>query len=133
MATPAAPLPPSRPDALLHLAQARQNYELYQQLKQAGQHLDWAVTLLVYTALHLAEAYLAETASSAFDLPKGHEVIGPVTTSASPSQPLRRSSNTKLSRSAELWQNCEDSVSTWHREGQPSQTERRACIRGLAE
>src|SRR3954447_14599443 len=31
------------------------------------------LTLLFYTALHLAEAFLAEKASSAFELPKGHE------------------------------------------------------------
>jgi hypothetical protein len=73
MATPAPPTPPSNPDALLHLAQARQNYQLYQELKRGGQHLDWAVTLLFYTALHLTEAYLVERASSAFDLPRGHE------------------------------------------------------------
>src|SRR5437588_7560509 len=73
MATPAPPTPPSKPDALLHLPQARDNYRLYQELKQGGQHLDWAVTVLFYTALHLAEAYLAETISSAFARPKGHE------------------------------------------------------------
>lgn len=73
MAPPPPPTPPSKPAALSHLAQARHNYHLYQELRTGGTHLDWAVTLLFYTVLHLAETYLAERASSAFDLPKGHE------------------------------------------------------------
>jgi hypothetical protein len=41
-------------------ARARANYGLYQQLKTECRCLDWAVTLLFYTALHLADAYLCE-------------------------------------------------------------------------
>ncbi len=66
-------MPPLKPEAHLHLVQARQNYHLYQALKQGSQHLDWAVTVLFYTALHLAEAYLAENTSDAFSRPRGHE------------------------------------------------------------
>lgn len=65
--------PPSRSESLLHLAKARQNYRLYQQLKRGGDDLDWAVTVLFYAALHLAEAYLVEISPSAFSRPKGRE------------------------------------------------------------
>ena len=41
MSISGSPAPPSRPNALLHLAQARRNYRLYQELKQGGEHLDW--------------------------------------------------------------------------------------------
>ena len=44
----------------MHLDQARQDYTLNQELKRRGQYLDWAVTVLFYTALHLAEACLVE-------------------------------------------------------------------------
>jgi hypothetical protein len=40
-----------------HLDQARRNYALYQQLLGSGQNLDWALTCLYYTAVHLVEAY----------------------------------------------------------------------------
>ncbi len=58
--------------ALAHLEQARSNYRLYQRLKGEGDHLDWAATLLFYTALQLAQAYLVEVASDGFDYPRGH-------------------------------------------------------------
>ena len=53
-------MPPSKPEAIRHLAQARSDYGLYQELKRRGEYLDWAATALFYTALHLAEAGLAE-------------------------------------------------------------------------
>lgn len=55
-----------------HEAKARHNYSLYNQLRADEQYLDWAVTLLFYTALHLAQAYLVEAAATGFDIPKGH-------------------------------------------------------------
>jgi hypothetical protein len=61
MSPPPSPTPPSKPAALQHLAQVRDNYRLYQELKSSGTHLDWAVTVLFYTVLRLVEAYLAET------------------------------------------------------------------------
>ena|SRR5437899_7371400 len=73
MSAASATPPPSKPQALLHLAQARQNHDLYQQLKREGKHLDWAVTVLFYTALHLIQAYLVELAATGFDIPKDHE------------------------------------------------------------
>ena len=60
MAATTPPTPPSKREAIQHLAQARHDYELYQELKGRAQYLDWAVTALFYTALHLAEACLAE-------------------------------------------------------------------------
>jgi hypothetical protein len=60
MAAPSPPEPPSKPEAIRHLVQARSDYGLYQELKRRGEYLDWAVTALFYTALHLAEAGLAE-------------------------------------------------------------------------
>jgi hypothetical protein len=53
-------VPPSKPEAIGHLLQARSDYGLYQELKQQGKYLDGVVTALFYTALHLAEAGLAE-------------------------------------------------------------------------
>lgn len=57
------PMPP--PDSLSqdsgdHLDQARHNYRLYLHLQAEGQFLDWAITLLFYTALHLVQAHAAQ-------------------------------------------------------------------------
>lgn len=60
MAAASPPVPPSKPEAIRHLNQARSDYRLYQELKQRAECLDWAVTALFYAALHLAEAALAE-------------------------------------------------------------------------
>src|SRR5690242_11659410 len=60
MSAPPPPLPLARPEAAAHLVQARHDYALYQELKDRGQYLDWAVTALFYTALHLVEACLVE-------------------------------------------------------------------------
>jgi hypothetical protein len=62
--------PPSKPEAVRHLAQARHDYALYQELLGRAEYLDWAVTALFYTALHLAEACLAEQFQSGG--PKSH-------------------------------------------------------------
>jgi hypothetical protein len=48
---------PSRRDR--HLDQARRNYALYQRLTAGEQDLDWAVTALFYTAVHLLQAFAA--------------------------------------------------------------------------
>jgi hypothetical protein len=48
------------PNAQDHLERARHNYRLYQQLKDGGEFLDWALTLLFYTALHLVQAYACQ-------------------------------------------------------------------------
>jgi hypothetical protein len=72
MTTPPSATPPTKPLALQHLMQARQNYKLYQELKQGGEYLDWAVTVLFYAALHLVQAYLVETAPSEADIPADH-------------------------------------------------------------
>jgi hypothetical protein len=60
MAAASPPVPPSKPEAIRHLVQARSDYGLYQELKPRGEYLDRTVTALFYTALHLAEAGLAE-------------------------------------------------------------------------
>jgi hypothetical protein len=73
MAAPSPPIPPSKSAALAHLEQARLNYKLYRELKLQGEHLDWAVTLMFYTALHLIQAYLVEIAATGFDIPSDHE------------------------------------------------------------
>jgi hypothetical protein len=52
--SPSAPLPPR---ASRHLDQARCNHALFQRLLSSGQDLDWALTALYYTAVHLIEAY----------------------------------------------------------------------------
>jgi hypothetical protein len=57
---------------LKHLLQARQNYKLYQELKQGGEHLDWAVTVLFYAALHVVQAYFVESAASEAEIPRDH-------------------------------------------------------------
>jgi hypothetical protein len=64
-------MPLSNPLARTYEEQAQRNYKLYCQLRDEGAHLDWAVTLLFYTALHLINAVLIET-GTAFDLPRDH-------------------------------------------------------------
>src|SRR5215212_4390159 len=70
----AAPPPPApwRQRAAAHLAQAQHNHRLYRQLRAGGEFLDWAMTALFYTALHLIQACLIDMASDAFDYPRGH-------------------------------------------------------------
>lgn len=47
-------------DAAAHLTKARHNFELYQKLRSERTHLDWAITLLFYTALHLVQSYACQ-------------------------------------------------------------------------
>lgn len=61
------------PLANAHLEQARDNYQLYRQLRVEGKHLDWALTLLFYAALQAVQAYLVETAVTGFEIPRGHD------------------------------------------------------------
>jgi hypothetical protein len=72
MATPPTP-PPWKGNIPRHLAQARHNFRLYQKLGDEGEFLDWAVTALFYTALHLIQACLLDSAADAFDYPRSHE------------------------------------------------------------
>ena len=51
--------PTLRPDAERHLRKARDNFALYEQLRGEGK-LDWAVTLLFYSALQLVDAWLVQ-------------------------------------------------------------------------
>jgi hypothetical protein len=62
----------TRDPAQRYLDQARENYRLYRRLRSDVDHLDWAVTLLFYTALQLIQAYLVETAAP-YDIPRGHD------------------------------------------------------------
>src|SRR5438034_628663 len=64
-------MPLSKPLAQTYEEQARRNFKLYRQLRDESAYLDWAVTLLFYTALHLINAVLIET-GTAFDLPRDH-------------------------------------------------------------
>jgi hypothetical protein len=64
--------PPSKPAAIKHLEQARQNYTVYQELKN-GTHYDWQAIVLFYTAMHLVQAYFVQEASTGFDIPKEHD------------------------------------------------------------
>jgi hypothetical protein len=59
--------------AKAHLDQARKNLSLHRQLRKEGEHLDRSLTLVFYSALQLIQAYLIETAQSAFDVPSGHD------------------------------------------------------------
>ena len=52
-------MPLTKPDAVRHLDKARSNHALYEKLKSEATHLDWAVTVLFYTALHLVQAFFA--------------------------------------------------------------------------
>jgi hypothetical protein len=63
----------SKPAAQAHLDQARENHRLYLDLMAADEHLDWALTLLFYTALQLAQAFFVERAATGFDVPRGHD------------------------------------------------------------
>jgi len=67
------PTPPWKRSIPSHLAQARHNFQLYRKLKDEGEFLDWAVTALFYTVLHLIQACLLDIAADAFDYPKSHE------------------------------------------------------------
>jgi len=51
------PPPPLLPEAAERLLRARHNYSLFQVLQAGGAHLDWAVTVLFYTALQLVDAH----------------------------------------------------------------------------
>src|SRR5437870_4490473 len=73
MSSASSAAPPTKQLAIDHLKQARQNYKLYGELKTKGEHPDWAVTVLFYTALHLVQAYLVESAKTGFDIPEKHE------------------------------------------------------------
>ena len=50
MSSPSPATPPLKAAAAKHLELARQNYETYHRLEHSGQDLDWAVTVLFYTA-----------------------------------------------------------------------------------
>jgi hypothetical protein len=69
----AASPPPWKQQIPHHLSQARHNFRLYQKLRDEGEFLDWAVTALFYTALHLIQACLIDIAGNAFDYPRSHE------------------------------------------------------------
>lgn len=73
MSSPFPATPPLKVTAAKHLTRARQNYETYGRLKRSGQDLDWAVTVLFYTALHLAQAYFVQQAATSFDIPRNHQ------------------------------------------------------------
>lgn len=73
MASPASPSPPKQ-RAALHAAQARHNFELYQQIKSKDAFLDWATTLLFYTALQLIDACLWSRKTDMFNGPHSHSV-----------------------------------------------------------
>jgi hypothetical protein len=89
--------PPAKPLALEHLAKARRNYKVYLDLKQKGEHLDWAVVVLFYTALHLVQAYLVENAKTKFDIPEDHRARDPCIWRKL--RPIYNQYNTLLSRS----------------------------------
>jgi len=72
MSGPTPPLPPWKAAAARHLDRARQNYQLYNKLAAEGVHLDWAVTLLFYTALHLVQACLIDLAADPSQVPRDH-------------------------------------------------------------
>jgi hypothetical protein len=55
------------PTAQRHLDQARRNYRCYERLRLDGEFLDWAVTALFYTALHLVLAHAAQHGHSLTD------------------------------------------------------------------
>src|SRR5438132_1577291 len=62
----------AKPGAKLHLERARSNHALYLRLKADQTHLDWAVTVLFYTALHLVQCHIVENAATGFDIPHDH-------------------------------------------------------------
>jgi hypothetical protein len=53
-------MPLSNPQAQTHLEQARHNYSLFEALFHQDEYLDWAVTCLFYSALHLVHAHAEE-------------------------------------------------------------------------
>lgn len=55
-----------------HLQLAQRNHHFYQELRREGRHLDWAVTVLFYVALHLVAAYATAHGETLAD---NHEVI----------------------------------------------------------
>jgi hypothetical protein len=65
-------MPVTKPEAGLHLEKARLNFAHYEALKAESRYLDWAVTVLFYTAPHLVQAYLVESANTGFDIPRDH-------------------------------------------------------------
>jgi hypothetical protein len=72
MAAPSSGGPPSKPLAIAHLQNASKCFRFYQQVKAAGEHLDWAVIILFYTAMHLVQAYLVQEATSKAEIPLDH-------------------------------------------------------------
>jgi hypothetical protein len=56
-----------------HLDQARRNYALYQRFIAAGQDLDWALTFLYYTAVHMVEALGASRGKPIFGVHPARE------------------------------------------------------------
>ena len=46
--------------AQAHINHARRNYDLYRKLRSEGEFLDWALTVLFYSALHLVTAHACE-------------------------------------------------------------------------
>jgi hypothetical protein len=65
-------MPLNKRMAISHLDKARHNFELYIRLKEEGAYLDWAVTVLFYTAMHLAQACIVERVATGFDIPRNH-------------------------------------------------------------
>lgn len=72
MPDPTPSPPPWKVAAAQHLDRARQNYQLYRKLADEGIHLDWAVTVLFYTALHLVQTCLIEMATDISQVPREH-------------------------------------------------------------
>src|SRR5438552_14313605 len=68
-----AATPPWKHHLPRRLTRARHNFRLYQKLRDEGEFLDWAVTALFYTALHLIQACLIDISADAFDYPRSHE------------------------------------------------------------
>jgi hypothetical protein len=65
-------MPLTKPDAERHLARACSNFQFYEKLKSEQANLDWAVTVLFYSALHLVQAHFVEVANTGFDIPRDH-------------------------------------------------------------
>jgi hypothetical protein len=53
-----------------HIAKARRNYGLYEQFRDIGRELDWAVTFLFYVTVHLVQAHACQFSPAA--LPVSH-------------------------------------------------------------
>ena len=54
------------PNAQAHISHAQRNYRLYEQLRGAGEFLDWAVTGLFYAASHLVDAHATQAREPRF-------------------------------------------------------------------